>query len=62
MSEEKINPPRAQIFRYFRIESRNNKRGWKWIIFVNLPLLGLSELLEKPCALEGFISESDNYN
>ena len=24
MSEEK-NPPRAQIFRYFRIESRNNK-------------------------------------
>ena len=25
MSEEKKNPPRAQIFRYFRIESRNNK-------------------------------------
>ena len=23
MSEEKKNPPRAQIFRYFRIESRN---------------------------------------
>ena len=22
---EKKNPPRAQIFRYFRIESRNNK-------------------------------------
>ena len=26
MSEEKKTPPRAQIFRYFRIESRNNKR------------------------------------
>ena len=25
MSEEKKNPPREQIFRYFRIESRNNK-------------------------------------
>ena len=25
MSEEKKNPPRAQIFRYFRIESRNNE-------------------------------------
>ena len=25
MSEEKKNPPRAQIFRYFRIESRNNR-------------------------------------
>ena len=25
LSEEKKNPPRAQIFRYFRIESRNNK-------------------------------------
>ena len=24
MSQEKKNPPRAQIFRYFRIESRNN--------------------------------------
>ena len=24
MSEEKKNPPRAQIFRYFCIESRNN--------------------------------------
>ena len=25
MSEEKKNPTRAQIFQYFRIESRNNK-------------------------------------
>ena len=25
MSEEKKNPTRAQIFRFFRIESRNNK-------------------------------------
>ena len=25
LSEEKKNPPRAQIFRYFRIESQNNK-------------------------------------
>ena len=28
----KKNPPRAQIFRYFRIESRNNKQ----IHFVNI--------------------------
>ena len=26
MSEEKKTPPRAQIFRYFRIESRNNNQ------------------------------------
>ena len=26
MSEEKKNPPRAQIFRYFRIESRNKNK------------------------------------
>ena len=25
LSEEKKNPPQAQIFRYFLIESRNNK-------------------------------------
>ena len=31
MSEEKKNPPRAQIFRYFRIESRNIKTDEPWL-------------------------------
>ena len=30
----KKNPPRAQIFRYFRIESRNNKMKLKLFEFV----------------------------
>ena len=35
LSEEK-NPPRAQIFRYFRIESRNNKRTQKYSLRIVL--------------------------
>ena len=43
MSEEKKNPPRAQIFRYFRIESRNKYGGGgpKTCIFVRLHVVHL---------------------
>ena len=33
MSEEKKNPPQAQIFRYFRIENRNNNQMAKICCF-----------------------------
>ena len=32
---KKKNPPRAQIFRHFRIENRNNK-FYQWSSFANL--------------------------
>ena len=31
---KKKNPPRAQIFRYFRLESRNNKDAWNFSLMV----------------------------
>ena len=41
---KKKNPPRAQIFRYFRIESRNNN----WRLAFKSSFYGISSLDWKP--------------